>query len=117
MNALEALAALAIREGHYRRAGLLAGASARLRTDTGVTLEPLDQSLHDQTIHAMQAALTAEAADGAYQEGWRMSTKLALQHALSESHETATSHTSTRSSATAASCSAATRTSRRAPSE
>ncbi len=67
--ALVGLAAVLVGEGRAAEAAEALGAAERVRRETGVSLEPLERSVHDDTVAAVRAALGEEAYAEARERG------------------------------------------------
>ncbi len=58
--ALEGLAAVLVGEGRFAEAAEALGGAERVRRETGVSLEPLERKVHDETLAAVRAAIGDE---------------------------------------------------------
>ena len=67
--ALEGIAAVLAQRGRAEEAAVALGGAERVRRETGVSLEPLEQDVHDRTVAAVRAALGGEAYAAARERG------------------------------------------------
>jgi tetratricopeptide (TPR) repeat protein len=67
--ALVGLAAVLAAEGRGEQAGEALGAAERVRRETGVSLEPLERAVNEETVAAVRAALGDEAYAAARRRG------------------------------------------------
>jgi non-specific serine/threonine protein kinase len=81
---LQAIARLAMAEGHPAHAARLWGAAEALREPLGAPLLPREQEEHDDGVAALREALGEAAFAAAWAEGRSMSMEQALAYALEE---------------------------------
>ena len=81
VSCFEGLAAIAVASADYKRAATLQGAAAARLAEIGMTLDPVEQSLHDETERAIEIAVR-EGREEYMTAGSRLTLDEAVEYAL-----------------------------------